>query len=171
MRVEFATEGRRGPLTVGQSNMLWISENLPEVDLVQSLVVPLPDGVTLPMVGAVLRDLMIRHESLRTLFLPRESPQQVVQSRGALTVGAYDADGGPDVSALLHRGFDLAELPLRAAVLVRRGRPVELVLKFSHLAVDLLGVRVVERELHERFGAGRPPCEAVPTRQPIDQAQ
>ncbi|GIJ44250.1 hypothetical protein Val02_11360 [Virgisporangium aliadipatigenens] len=106
-----------------------------------------------------LRDLVERHEILRTVFVLRDGqPHQVVREQMALSVGIEDVRtldaAGQDtrIRALLDaeavRGFDLTRGPLAVANALRLGeRNFVLTLNFHHIVFDGFSGSVMWREL------------------------
>ncbi|WP_318552160.1 hypothetical protein [Kitasatospora fiedleri] len=89
---------RRGPLTLGQANMVRciLRDGAADVDIHDVWAVPA--GVSVAAVIDALRALTLRHEALRTVFphpegaLPEE---QLVHSEGEFTVRVVDHDPLP----------------------------------------------------------------------------
>ncbi|HWO58926.1 MAG TPA: hypothetical protein VNO31_02630 [Umezawaea sp.] len=180
---------RVAPLTWGQRGT-WdgIHEWLPEVKpffvLTRWLPVPL-----LLSVGDVLEqisELLLRHESLRTLFhaSPRGDATQEVLASGALDVSVFDrpADDPVDFSGIVTdclvragaTAFDHdEELPVRISLALHEGIPVLVVLGVSHMAADHTGTELLVAELTAMLQAradGRPVPAAKPSVQPVDLA-
>jgi len=101
-------------------------------------------GLDTDVLETALRDLVARHEALRTLFpegpdgLPR--PRPVEAERVVLSLPVVDVtepDVTPALIAAAHQPFDLAcELPLRAALLRWGTASCTLILTAHHVAVD-----------------------------------
>ncbi|WNV84593.1 hypothetical protein [Umezawaea sp. Da 62-37] len=180
---------RVGPLTWGQQGT-WdgIHEWLPEVKpffvLTRWLPVPLLLGV-----GDVLEqisELLLRHESLRTLFhpSPRGDATQEVLASGALDVSLFDRPADDPVEftgivtdCLVRAGataFDHdKELPVRISLALHEGIPVLVVLGVSHMAADHTGTELLVAELAAMLKAradGKPMPAAKPSAQPVDLA-
>ncbi|MCS7482041.1 hypothetical protein ACFFQW_02875 [Umezawaea endophytica] len=180
---------RVGPLTWGQQGT-WdgIHEWLPQVKpffvLTRWLPVPL-----LLSVGDVLEqisELLLRHESLRTLFhaSPRGDATQEVLASGALDVAVFDrpADDPVDFTdivtdCLVRAGataFDHdQELPIRISLALHEGIPVLVVLGVSHMAADHTGTELLVAELTAMLQAradGKPVPAPKPSVQPVDLA-
>ncbi|WP_241483670.1 non-ribosomal peptide synthetase [Rhodococcoides fascians] len=94
------------------------------------------------IVVAALRDVLERHESLRTYFpADEDGPRQVVKPTGQVlrhipTDAVNSDDLGARIAALASAGFDVADdVPIRAAVL-RSGQDVTVVIVLHHIAID-----------------------------------
>ncbi|MBY8885315.1 hypothetical protein K7472_10705 [Streptomyces sp. PTM05] len=143
---------------------------------------PLPEGLSLSRLRAVLDHLVLRHETLRTVYdadaLPW--PRQRVQPPGPLPlrVASTDADGtaGPAavVAELAGTEFDMAtEWPMRACAVTTGGVPVRLVVVFNHVAFDDGSLEVFKGEFEELLTAavaGRPARLPAVAHQPTDLA-
>ncbi|MEI5101881.1 amino acid adenylation domain-containing protein [Streptomyces sp. PmtG] len=127
------------------------------------LVVRLRGALDVAALAAALRDVVARHEALRTLLVTdtHGTASQVVvpQEDIALDVPVRDlppADVPAAVSLEVGRRFDLsAELPLRASVV--RCRPDEqvLVLLMHHIAADGESMGPLARDLATAYAARR----------------
>ncbi|ALE76903.1 hypothetical protein FRP1_29550 (plasmid) [Pseudonocardia sp. EC080625-04] len=119
-----------------------------------SFRVKVPDGRTLDEVMTAVRDMVVRHEGLRTLYYdsPNGTATQEVVGAGEVEVRfEYPTEttaGSLDemVMHLADRSFDVAsELPCRFAVVHVEGRPCWLLAVVSHLSIDgLARNRLVE---------------------------
>lgn len=154
---------RTGPMTWGQRKIRLELREHPEDEYLAFLTteVPIERHVTMDEVTEALGGLIFRHESLRTRF-PADRTQQVL-GEGRLPVPAVEAQAGESAAdaagrlrrLLCRRRFDLAEdLPIRAGVVLRSGRPELLLVVLSHMAADGIGTFVVGAELAARL-AGR----------------
>lgn len=184
LAVGFAGGQRRsGPLTVGQVNIhRWIVDER-QYDHMISAPLPLLPGTTLDDIALALSTLITRHESLRTTFdLSGALTQRVVDS-GELAVDVYREDGAGTadedlVEELYDRlrtaRFDPAtDLPLRVAVLVEGDAPRLAAAVYSHIAVDLASVILLDRQFLALLadGADGADHEIEPRiHQPLDQA-
>ncbi|MEN3615862.1 amino acid adenylation domain-containing protein, partial [Plantactinospora sp. ZYX-F-223] len=115
------------------------------------------------LLGAV-RDVVVRHESLRTLFPEVDGePQQIIldPERAVGMVTLPVAEPGPggvsaEVRALVRRGFGLAEeLPLRAVLLATGPDEHVLVAVLHHIAGDGWSMRPLARDLALAYTARR----------------
>ncbi|MFE0426953.1 condensation domain-containing protein, partial [Streptomyces sp. NPDC058953] len=137
-----------------------------------------------PDVHAVLGELVGRHETLRTTYrvgTDGELTQRVTRS-GSFPVGTVSATDASDVeNATTGWGVDTSgvafdhavDLPFRAAVVCLDGEPVRVVFCISHMAADLMGLRVLETELARLLAArvtGRAAGPPAEFRQPLEQA-
>ncbi|MFJ7423550.1 condensation domain-containing protein [Streptomyces uncialis] len=189
IQCEVAFTGGRfaaGPATCAQRHM-WnlIQQRMPDSAFYNQIHrAALPPGSTLSDVREVLGELVGRHESLRTVYQVGGDGglrQRVIRS-GSFTVGTVEAADEADVWRVIDAwgedtrrvAFDHAvDLPFRAAIVCEDGEPVQVALCVSHMAADLMGLRVFEAEI-ARLSAARaegraadPPPEF---RQPLEQA-
>ncbi|MEU3601338.1 condensation domain-containing protein [Streptomyces sp. NPDC006798] len=192
-RCDVAFSGERsaaGPATCAQRHM-WdlIRRRMPDSAFYHQLHWAKPSpGSSISDIRAVLGELVSRHESLRTVYGPGPDGglRQRVRRSGSVPVDllpvegrAGPADAAGAVSAweagVRAAGFDHGcDPPFRAAIVCRDGEPVRTAFLVSHLAADLMALRVVEGEfvrLTADRAAGRTPAPPPPFRQPLDQAE
>ncbi|GLL08710.1 amino acid adenylation domain-containing protein [Dactylosporangium matsuzakiense] len=106
-----------------------------------------------------LRDLVARHESLRTCFTEdAEGVRQLIHDTAEPDYAHVDLTAGPDpdavVAAELARPFDLRRLPLARFRLLRRGPDRHtLVLVFHHVITDDWSLTILTRELAAMYTA------------------
>ncbi|WP_084520436.1 non-ribosomal peptide synthetase [Nocardia mexicana] len=119
-----------------------------------------------------LRDVVTRHESLRTRFPDTdEGPVQVIaaEHEAALTVPVVDGtaeQAGDRARALAARGFDLTtELPLRAELIRTGDRDHLLVLVIHHIAADGWSLEPLAADVMTAYGARR--SGAAPAWEPL----
>jgi hypothetical protein len=159
------------PLTWSQRHMYevvalplgWAAHNL-------SARVPVPDGTTTGAVLTALRELVERHDSLRTTVAagPDGRPCQwllgpvtlVVEEHELPSEGLDTFAGRVALSDVGHDGLP----PCRADLVTRHGRPHTVVLTVSHLAVDGTGLQLVAAELAARLAGHVPPAPALTPR-------
>ena len=153
------------PLSYAQRR-LWFLERLDGEgsSAASSYVIPLAvrlkgalDRVALE---AALTDLVVRHESLRTLFpetlgVPRQEIVAPSAVRVELTVSAVsEASLSGALSAVAGRGFELAsELPLRVHLFALSADEHVLLLMLHHIAGDGWSLSLLARDLAEFYGA------------------
>lgn len=161
---------RSGPFTWGQTAIWDVLRWLPPGDtsLNQSEVLPVPAGRTADQVAAALRELIERHDSLRSLY--REESGTLTQHvRGAGEVEFELRPPGTDPDAvresLAGRHFDAGnDLPIRAAL---AGPAV--VIAVNHMAVDGGSFRIVVADLATLLAQG--PGSLPPRgQQPLERA-
>lgn len=156
--VEFHGEpAGSAPLTWGQRNLhRAIGENPPgNFNLSRVITMPRRASMEVPQTGALIRALLARHESLRTVFPDGpEGPRQDVRGAGRVELVVAGCEGDPDRAAehlrqrLAPPAFhDATELPLRVGLVTTGGLVRRVVLVLSHLAADGIAVDVIEREL------------------------
>ncbi|MER7706750.1 condensation domain-containing protein [Kitasatospora sp. NPDC097605] len=176
--------GGRGPLTLGQDNMIrCIRRDRPE-QINQASAWPVPDGTTVTAAVDALRVLVERHESLRTAFPPGPGegayPEcQEVGAEGGFTVTTVAAGDRTDaeLDALADEWgrtdvalpFDLAAAPRLRFALVADGELVRrLVVTVCHAGADGAAVTLLIRDWTD-LAAGKelPPA---PSRTPLQVA-
>ena len=157
------------PLSYAQRR-LWFLERLDGVgsgagsSAASSYVIPLAvrlkGALDRAALEAALTDLVVRHESLRTLFpetlgVPRQEIVAPAAVRVELTVSAVGEASLPGaLSALAGRGFELAsELPLRAHLFALSADEHVLLLVLHHIAGDGWSLSPLARDLAEFYGA------------------
>jgi amino acid adenylation domain-containing protein len=163
---------RDPPLSFGQER-LWFLNRLEPESATYNMpgAVRLQGGLSVEHLDASLREVVRRHEVLRTTYEGSdESPRQVAHERYAFDVSVVDVSG-IDASAReavvadcavreARRPFDLARGPVVRAQLVRVGSD-EHVLLFTmhHIASDGWSMGVLVREvavLYDAYAAGQP---------------
>ncbi|MFE7602845.1 condensation domain-containing protein [Streptomyces sp. NPDC057494] len=152
-------EERRGPVTMGQANMIrCMLRDEPEHINIHA-VWPVPGGTRTESVIDALRALVVRHEALRTTFphAPGEAPrEQVVAAEGTFTVTVLDhevlpreAAGYADAVARRDRvdRFHLdRDFGLRISLVALDGAPVFVALAASHAVTDISALSVLEED-------------------------
>jgi hypothetical protein len=175
VRVRFDGDGSGDEeLTWGQRD-IWRSIRQRESSLIVGGVVPLPTGMTVDQLADMLRRMMSRHQSLRTRLRFDETghPRQVVSPSGEVMLAVVDAAGADpaDVADAIRERYHVTDFdherdwPVRMAVVLRDGAPAQLVVAYSHLAIDAHGIESLMIDLNTR-GAG--PVTAI---QPLDLAR
>ncbi|MER7004304.1 condensation domain-containing protein [Dactylosporangium sp. NPDC000555] len=182
MESEFVFAGARrgtGPATWGQSAIWDVVRRLGE-DAARYNVsggMPLDPALPLDRLAAVVRALLLRHDSLRTVLAPGgERLGQVVHAAGAVPVHAREcepADVTETAYALYHElqaiPFDAdRELPLRVGVVVADGRAGYVILSLSHTASDGWGLRNLLADCAALVAGREPPGDE--RQQPLEEA-
>ncbi|WP_327673510.1 non-ribosomal peptide synthetase/MFS transporter [Kitasatospora sp. NBC_00458] len=153
-------DGTPAPLSSAQRRMWFLAQYEPDSAAYHIPLALHIDGEPDPaVVGAALRDVLERHEVLRTVYPTVDGevrPEPLPADRLALTTADVPADR---VDAWLeteaHRPFDLAaELPLRAALL-RTGDGSVLSLVLHHIAADGWSIGVLFGDLATAYAARR----------------
>ncbi|MBB4980333.1 condensation domain-containing protein [Streptomyces nymphaeiformis] len=174
-------ERRRGPVTMGQANMIrCMLRDEPEHINIHA-VWPVPEGTRTESAIDALRALVVRHEALRTTFphAPGEAPrEQVVASEGEFTVTVLDHDEVPPdaagyADAVARRDrvgrFHLdRDFGLRVSLVAVAGAPVFVALAASHAVTDVSALSVLEEDWLDLL-AGRT-LPAVTAFTPLDLA-
>ncbi|CAM5613350.1 condensation domain-containing protein [Streptomyces badius] len=172
---------RRGPLTMGQANMIRCILRDDPTHINIHDVWPVPEGTTVVAVTDALRALAVRHEGLRTTFPhPAGSApvDQVVAAEGTFTVTVLDhtelpgdAAGYAESVARAARSGRFAldrEFPLRITLLTVAGQPVYVALAFSHAVADGSAMAILREEFAELLaGKELPGLASLP---PVDLA-
>ncbi|MFC8622549.1 condensation domain-containing protein [Streptomyces anulatus] len=172
---------RRGPLTMGQANMIRCILRDDPTHINIHDVWSVPEGTTLEAVTDALRALAVRHEGLRTTFPhpPGAAPvDQVVSAGGTFTVTVLDhaefpadpAGYAESVARAARAGrFALErEFPLRITLLTVAGAPVHVALAFSHAVADGSAMAILREEFAELLaGKELPELTSLP---PVDLA-
>uniref|UniRef100_UPI0035711F9B amino acid adenylation domain-containing protein n=1 Tax=Streptomyces longispororuber TaxID=68230 RepID=UPI0035711F9B len=153
----------RVPLSFAQHRLRFLDELEPLPTYHLPLVVRLRGDLDVPALAAAVRDVVARHESLRTLFVTddRGVPAQVVVAEADVVLDVPVRDVAPDavaaeVAAEVGRAFDLSvEIPVRACLL--RCAPDEhvLVLLLHHIAADGESLGPLSRDLATAYAARR----------------
>ncbi|AJF68715.1 condensation domain-containing protein [Streptomyces vietnamensis] len=172
-------EERRGPVTMGQANMIrCMLRDEPEHINIHA-VWPVPGGTRTEAAIDALRALVVRHEALRTTFphAPGEAPrEQVVAAEGEFTVTVLDHDEHPpegyaDSVARRNRveRFHLdRDFGLRISLVAVAGAPLSVALAASHAVTDISALSVLEEDWRDLL-AGRT-LPAVTAFTPLDLA-
>nr|AAM47273.1 peptide synthetase ScpsB [Saccharothrix mutabilis subsp. capreolus] len=148
------------PLSAGQRR-LWFLHQVAPTDYNTALALRLRGELDVDRLTAALRELVRRHESLRTTFPEVDGePAQVVRDV-RLDVPVVDAD---DLDAALRaeveRPFDLADGPVFRALLVRHAGDHVLLLTSHHIVVDGWSLGVLTEELGALYrGEALPPTD------------
>ncbi|MEU9609110.1 amino acid adenylation domain-containing protein [Streptomyces sp. NPDC048057] len=170
----------RVPLSFAQRRLWFINQlegqgptyNIP-------VVLDLEGDLDTDALRAALDDVMLRHESLRTVFPEHDgTPHQVVLAPGTveahLTAATVDPDGFDEaVRTAVGHGFDLAgEPPLRAWAFTSRSRPEQhvLVLLLHHIAGDGSSLNPLLGDLAIAYAARRSGAEPTWAPLPVQYA-
>jgi hypothetical protein len=117
-------------------------------------------ALDLPSLGRALRELVRRHEALRTFF--PGGRRQLVAESATLAVPVRDVASEPErdrvvrelLAATASKPFDPTTPPRMAASVLRLGpQDHVLLLSFDHLVVDGWARRILVRELGELYGS------------------
>jgi hypothetical protein len=188
--VEFAGErAGEGTLTLGQLDVYnWLSHNPDHLYVILCVELPVSTGVSAGDVAEATAALIVRHESLRTTYVPGEPPRQRVAAAGvqllevcSLGEGQWGPQDRPAVAEALVRWLrespDPARCPVRVVVAVapdEGDRIIACAAAFSHLAVDNGSIGILKRDFAGLLGdpARRQPVRRrlCPGHQPLDQA-
>ncbi|ODU06955.1 MAG: hypothetical protein ABS81_03060 [Pseudonocardia sp. SCN 72-86] len=150
------------PLSAAQLR-LWFLHRLdgPSATYNVPLVARLAEAVDVAALQAALRDVVTRHESLRTVFpdLDGAPHQQILPGDGGLDLVVHDVAAAglqAAVDAAVDHAFDLTtEIPLRATLLRTGPQDHVLVLLLHHIAADEWSVPPLLADLAAAYAARR----------------
>src|SRR5579872_7502023 len=184
--VEFAGErAGEGPLTLGQLDVYaWVSVNPDQIYAMLCVELPVPAVVSVGDVAEAAGALIARHESLRTTYVPGEPPRQRVAAAGiqllevcSLGERPWGPQDRPAAAEALVRWLrespDPGRRPVRIAVAVTPGmgdRVIACAAAFTHLAVDLTAIGILQRDFACLLGDPARRQAGRPGHQPLDQA-
>lgn len=167
-----------GPLAWGQQQV-WAA--MTEVDSSMSMggIFVVTDGRTAEDFAGVLRFYMSRYGAMRTLlrFAGDGTVTQEVYGSGETALEVVDTAGDEDPAAVAEalatewreRKFDYAEeWPLRMGVVRHQGAATHVVMTICHIAADLGGLAVMNREVFERDPVTGEPAGPYEALQPLD---
>ncbi|MCP4662931.1 MAG: amino acid adenylation domain-containing protein, partial [bacterium] len=147
------------PLTAGQKDLYTLAQmgRGASVAYNESVVLGLAGPLRVPALAGALRQVVARHEALRTVLHPGGELQEVLPSPAVeLLLADLAAGAGPRRRALARellreavgRPFDLTRGPLVRALLLRVGEQLHLLaVTLHHTVADGLAVGIVIREL------------------------
>ncbi|WP_037689782.1 condensation domain-containing protein, partial [Streptomyces lavendulae] len=156
------TRPRTLPLSHAQKR-LWLLNEIegPNSAYTVPVAVALSGPVDADALRAALRDLAVRHESLRTVFgLDDEGPFQLVRDAGAARRLPLEQVGvAPDeldrmLAEYRGRPFDLeADLPVRAVLFTVNPEEHVLLLVIHHIAADGWSLAPLGQDLSQAYAA------------------
>ncbi|MET9696751.1 condensation domain-containing protein [Streptomyces sp. NPDC006529] len=178
---------RRGPVTMGQANMIRCILRDDPAHINIHDVWPVPAGTELTAAIDALRTLVVRHEALRTTFpgatgsppAPGDAPaEQLVAPEGQFEVTVLDHEELPSEPARYAEALARQaraeryaldrDFPLRISVVAERGAPGSVALVSSHAVADGSALAVLREEwLALLAGEPLPPVTAFT---PLDLA-
>ncbi|NBC46059.1 amino acid adenylation domain-containing protein, partial [Corallococcus exiguus] len=150
------------PLSFAQQRLWFIDQLQPGTSLYNvPMAVRLEGALDVAALERALREVVRRHEVLRTTFREDESgPVQVVSPEPALALEHHDFTGSPPEAAwrlareAAARPFDLAKGPLlRALLLTSAPREHLLVVVVHHIVSDGWSMTLLVREVALHYGA------------------
>ncbi|MEV4517190.1 condensation domain-containing protein [Dactylosporangium sp. NPDC049525] len=158
-----------GPLTWGQRE-IWQTMRRTGRTLNIGGTVPLGPDATVAELAATLGRLVSRHQALRThLSLTEDPPRQTVAASGVvnLDIVGSSSDGAEAAAEALRSHYEFTPFdfetgfPVRWGVVTVDDVPSHLVVQYSHLAVDGLGIEALVRDLPHLDPAGAVPVAGV----------
>ncbi|MFJ2779758.1 MULTISPECIES: condensation domain-containing protein [unclassified Kitasatospora] len=177
-RRSFSARGGTAPLTWGQlaiwKTIAWMGDEAHYFNVRR--LIDLPDGTTVDRAVEAVRELVVRHEALRTRWEEdEEEPTQTVRAEGAVEVLVVPVPEGDVREAAEARTLAQAAerlpgaegMPGRFTVFTRGTEAMCVGLVVTHQAVDGWSMRILERQL--RALAAGEQLAADPW-QPRDQA-
>jgi len=186
IRVPFHGEGSgSGELTWGQRG-IWNTMQRTGRTMNIGGVMPLPEGTPVEEIAAVLQFAVSRHQALRTtLQFDDERPSgalplQTAAESGETVLHVVDIDETDDPAATAEElrsryettPFDHAhEWPVRMGVIRSADALTHLVVQYSHLAVDGLGIDAIARDLAHRDPQNNRATAPVTGTQPLQISQ
>lgn len=186
IRVPFHGEGSgSGELTWGQRG-IWSTIQRTGRTMNIGGVMPLPEGTPVEEITGVLQFAISRHQALRTRLQfdddrpPDLPPRQTVSESGETVLHVVDIDETEDPAAVAEQlrsryettAFDHAhEWPVRMGVIRKGGALTHLVVQYSHVAVDGLGIDAIARDLANRDPQSNRPTAPVSGVQPLEIAR
>ncbi|HYS40403.1 MAG TPA: condensation domain-containing protein, partial [Pseudonocardiaceae bacterium] len=157
-------------LTWGQQR-IWVAMRFGGRSLNMGAAVPLRPGATVEYMATVLRFLVSRHQSLRTLWSVDDAgrPQQTVSSNGVIPLEIVDDEDPEDVRKRYQETpFDsTTEWPVRMAVV----RHTHLVVMYNQLAVDQRSLDVLAADLANLDPVTGKEIRPITAHQPLDLAR
>ena len=184
--VPFSGEGcGTGELTWGQRG-IWDTIQRTGRTMNIGGVMPLPEGTPVDEIAGVLQFAVSRHQALRTRLRfdgdrpPGSPPRQTVSESGETVLHIVDLDDAADPAAAAEElrsryettPFDHArEWPVRMGVVRKAGILTHLVVQYSHVAVDGLGIDAIARDLAHRDPRTNLATAPVTGTQPLEIAR
>lgn len=176
LRIRFSG-GRHGysPVTYTQWNVLnWLDRNEPYGILVG--LVSIPSGRTLADVGDSIQVLLLRHESLRTLYQidAGVAPMQRLIGEGQLAAQVFETGVLDPVAASSYLPVEpidvTRDFPVRITILTQYDSPALVVIYVSHVAADSIAMKLIREDFSRLLE--NPDSRVVGPRrhQPLDQA-
>jgi Condensation domain len=160
-------------LTWGQQR-IWTAMRFGGRSLNMGAAIPLPPDTTIEQLAAMLRFLVSRHQSLRTLWSVDDSgrPQQAVSSEGVVPLTVVDAEDPNEVRKRYQETpFAATEWPVRMAVVRHRDTVTHLIVMYNQLAVDQRSVDILTADVANLDPVTGKEIRPVTALQPLDLAR
>ncbi|HEV2783795.1 MAG TPA: amino acid adenylation domain-containing protein, partial [Actinophytocola sp.] len=175
-----AERGKPLPLSFAQQRLWFLHQLQPdEAGYNSALTLRLTGALDVPALSAALRELVARHESLRTTFDELDGkPAQVVHPPREMPIAVVDLPAPDELNRVLleeySRPFDLRRGPLVRVLLVRLASDEHvLMLCAHHIVIDGWSMGVLTEELSALYRAavrGEPAALPEPSLQYADFA-
>ncbi|GAA3815177.1 hypothetical protein GCM10023083_56620 [Streptomyces phyllanthi] len=120
--------------------------------------IEIPSGIDLDTVIEAVRELISRHQTLRTRFYVDENgtPRQATAGHGNLRLEVYETDG-TELSEFTRRvsdsisetPFTPPEISVRPAIVTQGGTPSRAVLSIFHMAIDSWGLNRLAKDFEQ----------------------
>jgi len=161
-RLEPASSAPYYPLTPSQEQLfilsrmdgIGISYNVPFRMVLDGLL-------DIARLSVALRHLLLRHESLRTLFrIEGNLPVQMIDPRARLDLRFEEGDeeSVEQMARNFIRPFDLGKAPLFRVLLVKTGQQCHhLIMDLHHIVCDGVSVSILLRDLRSLYSGEEPP--------------
>jgi hypothetical protein len=172
------------PMTWGQvaiwDVLKWLSPDGASLNMPAVLLTP--PGTTVALVFNVIRQLVLRHESLRTGYMSIDGDlRQCVRGEINLDIFLLEADSDEEVNGLAESAatdlrrdtFDISSgVPLRVALVLRDGFTRAIALVASHMAIDTGSFLIVYNDCKALLAADGDPDSLPPrSQQPVVRAE
>jgi acyl carrier protein len=182
--VASASRGDEIPLSAAQEQYWFFGELVPDQPVHNVPHALMLEGeLDVESLERALRELVLRHEVLRTRFAVVEGrPRQVIDATAAIDIREVALGAGTDdghelvrlVREEVRRPFDLAAAPLLRVLLIARS-PVRhiLLVTMHHIIIDGWSVQILLHELaglYKAFHEGTTPTPATVAPQYVDYA-
>ncbi|SEF24659.1 pristinamycin I synthase-3 and 4 [Amycolatopsis pretoriensis] len=157
-----ANRPERAPLSFAQQRLWFLSKVGESASYHLPFAVQLSGAVDIPALEVALREVVNRHESLRTVFPEQDGQawQNVIPAQAVRlelpVVDTTEASLSKELAAMTSREFDLsADLPLRAGLFTVASDEFVLLLVVHHIACDGWSMSPMLRDLATAYEQGR----------------
>ncbi|GAE32619.1 long-chain-fatty-acid-CoA ligase [Halalkalibacter hemicellulosilyticusJCM 9152] len=139
------------PMSPQQSRMYMQQEMHPNLTNYNvKMIIDVKSEINVSRLENSLKELINRHESLRTSFLYQEGKiVQKINKEVELEIETYEGEGLNGIPT--SRPFDLSVAPLIRVGLVNQNNIQKIILEFHHIIVDGISVKILLQELEELY--------------------